>query len=70
MPGRMTVNMILVRFIMMPEAPFPTITAPTYSKGKHDASPKTWPCTIPFTPPKNIRIKKQAQKAVSGSSIK
>lgn len=40
-PGRMAIKMIFRTFMVMPEAPFPNITAPIYFSGRIEAIPKT-----------------------------
>ena len=59
----------LSTFIMIPEAPFPNITAPIYFSGRMDAIPNTYPYIMPLTTPKNKSTAKQLQKAFPGSSF-
>ena len=68
-PGRMTIRIAFSTFIVIPEAPFPSITAPIYFSGRMDAIPNTYPWIMPLTTPKNKRTPKQLQNAVPGSSL-
>ena len=68
-PGKIAIRIAFNTFMIIPEAPFPNITAPIYFSGSIDAIPNTYPWIMPLTTPKNNRTAKQLQKAVPGSSL-
>ena len=68
-PGKIAMRIAFKTFMIIPEAPFPNMTAPIYFSGRIEAIPNTYPWIIPLTTPKNKRTAKQLQKAVAGSSL-